>query len=286
MNSIRLFEMGIRSSLAIPSLCAADYQWQSDRKDTVSVFDSAQLVTASDAIEWSPYLKRLFQEYQQGARFGKFYERLVQVVLETCFGKNSVKSNVQLSHGEIDFLINSGHELIHLEIAVKFYLLAPHLGLDFYGPNKQDSLGAKIKKMTEIQLQRPLDSLQIESMDVKRSIHVPGILFFPWSVSTCNEVVDLAKIPEYVSSKVMKGWWCREGQLKELLVSEHQLYTVPKLLRGLPAGAPLVESADFGINRLESLELLKGGNKEPVFCIRTDKLGRVVDRGFVVDAGW
>jgi hypothetical protein len=98
--------------------------------------------------------------------------------------------------------------------------------------------------------------------------------------------VDLAKIPEYVSPKAMKGWWCREGQLKELLVSEHQLYTVPKLFRGLPAGAPLVESADFGIYRLESLELLKGGNKEPVFCIRTDKLGHIVDRGFIVDAGW
>ena len=249
MNSFKLFEMGIRSSLAMPSFFATHYRWKSDGKDTVSVFDFAQLVSASDVFDWSPYLKSLFQEYQQGARFGKFYERLVQVVLENCFGKNSVRSNVQLTQGEIDFLINSGRELIHLEIAVKFYLQAPHLGLDFYGPNKQDSLGAKIKKMTEVQLQRPLDSLQIESMDVKRRIHVPGILFFPWSESTCNEVVDLAKIPEYVSPKVMKGWWCREGQLKELMLSEHQLYAVPKLLRGLPAGAPLVESADFGIYR-------------------------------------
>jgi len=112
-------------------------------------------------------------------RLGHLAERVVSELINKSNNYEVVYENVQLNVGkrtigEIDFIIR--HEdtltITHLELAYKFYLYDPAISSDpiknWIGPNRNDSLSEKLKKLKEKQF--PLlysDSAELKLNEVK-----------------------------------------------------------------------------------------------------------------------
>jgi hypothetical protein len=95
-------------------------------------------------------------------RLGKLVEHYVFELLKASSNYTVLANNLQLldgdhTLGEIDFILqeNTSDELIHLELAFKFYLFDPCFPFNeaenWIGPNKNDSLIEKLDKLNEKQ---------------------------------------------------------------------------------------------------------------------------------------
>lgn len=90
--------------------------------------------------------------------------------------------------GELDFLLQSPSQTIHLEVAVKFYLgFRGSDTIQWLGPNSRDSLDKKLAKMANRQLalsRHPNFIRDTQNLAVKHAITpafwVKGLLFHPW----------------------------------------------------------------------------------------------------------
>lgn len=93
--------------------------------------------------------------------------------------------------GEFDFLVHDRYGLLHWELATKFYLFdlpAADAGAacqadlyDYLGPNLADTLGAKMKKILQQQLQlsaHPLAQALLPQAVVKAQALIKGWLFY------------------------------------------------------------------------------------------------------------
>ena len=91
-------------------------------------------------------------------RLGHLAERIVSELIKSSTNYNVIHENIQLLEekrtiGEIDFIIEekSTSQLIHLELAYKFYLFDPSISsepiLNWIGPNRNDSLKEKLDKL-------------------------------------------------------------------------------------------------------------------------------------------
>lgn len=106
----------------------------------------------------------------ENRRLGHLAESVVSEAIKSSLNFELLYENVQLikgkiTIGELDFIVRNltNHEVIHVELAYKFYLLDPTLSSDFsknwIGPNRNDSLVEKLAKLKNKQF--PL--LQSES---------------------------------------------------------------------------------------------------------------------------
>ena len=95
-------------------------------------------------------------EIKQNKRLGKWAEFLFESIINHDQSNRLIHSNIQLKNvkqtiGEIDYLIESNNEIIHVELASKFYLLDESIDTDlinqWIGPNRKDFLHLKASKL-------------------------------------------------------------------------------------------------------------------------------------------
>jgi len=91
-------------------------------------------------------------------RLGHLAEKVVAELIKSSTNYEVLYENIQIIEdkktiGELDFIIQNraNNEILHLELAYKFYLLAPGINTkslsNWIGPNRKDSLKEKLEKL-------------------------------------------------------------------------------------------------------------------------------------------
>ncbi len=110
--------------------------------------------------------------------------------------------------GEFDFLLYEGQNLVHIELATKFYLFETAPSTDvaeyFIGPNLADTLGAKMQKILHRQLalaSHPAAHAYLPQPVTRSQALVKGWLFYQHSPSP-------PLVSAGVASDHCRGFWC------------------------------------------------------------------------------
>lgn len=187
--------------------------------------------------------------------------------------------------GEFDFLLDAGDGgLEHIEFATKFYLLEGQAASRFdelVGPNLADSLGKKMRKIVEQQLElgaHPAAQAVLPRPVTAAHALVKGWLFYP--LGTWPSISG-------ISAQHCRGFWCSLDEIEQL--SGDAFLMLPKLQWLPPFRA---RSATWILNRAElhaELEAQFETNPSPVLVsmVREEPgLYEEVERGFIVPNDW
>lgn len=132
---------------------------------TLGTGRDAQVQAWLAELDRAPALLHAALELQPMTRLGRYAEKLMAFYFahqgSLLAHGVQVRSGKNATIGEFDFLLRQGEALVHWEFATKFYLLASDAtlpgdmqGADYFiGPNLADSLGAKMRKILDRQLQ-------------------------------------------------------------------------------------------------------------------------------------
>ncbi len=148
------------------------------------------------------------------------------------------KTSHRKTIGECDFLLaKKQNPLIHIELAVKFYLQLNHEHDDWsnwIGPNAVDRLDIKLDRMLTHQLALPHIpetqevfkklTLETESSDEIQSQHIiKGMLFFPSKANTQT-------LPKSVNRHAPTGIWMTLSEFENHLIhSDNTFYVCDKM---------------------------------------------------------
>lgn len=176
--------------------------------------------------EKNPRHLKTFIASRSDRRLGAYFESLWQYFLENHSFYQILARNKQIfdgpkTLGALDFLIEDQlrKKIVHLELAVKFYLFLPHADGEnlekWIGPNPDDNLAIKYQHLLNHQL--PLTQSP-EAMSAFRNAGLPqpelraaivkGYLFSP--------LEKQVKASNPVSPECPYGYWLRFSQLHEL----------------------------------------------------------------------
>lgn len=187
--------------------------------------------------------------------------------------------------GEFDFLLDAGPEGVeHIEFATKFYLLEGPAAQRFdelVGPNLADTLGKKMRKIVDQQLNlgaHPAAQAVLPRPVVRARALVKGWLFYP--LGSWAQIAG-------ISAQHCRGFWCSLDELD--LLSSNAFLILPKLQWLAPFRA---SSATWMLNRAELHAELSAHfetSQTPVLVSAVrDEPGRIVEveRGFIVPNDW
>jgi hypothetical protein len=195
--------------------------------------------------------------------------------------------------GEFDFLLDAGPDGVeHIEFATKFYLLQreAHGGLgkdaaasfdNFVGPNLADSLGRKMRKVFERQLQlgaHPAAQEFLPRPVTSAKALVKGWLFYPAGAYFAMDGIAAGHC---------RGFWCA---LSELAAMDADRFLILPRLQWLPPFR--ASSATWMLNRAQLIAELAAhfetaGTPVLVASVR-EQPGSIVEteRGFIVPDDW
>jgi len=158
-------------------------------------------------------------------RLGMFVEQCIFQSLNNDPGIQILAKNIQiiennLTLGEIDCLLKQGNEIIHLEIAYKFYLFDPNVSPEeincWIGPNRKDSLIEKINKINHkqfpllfhTQTNKELHKMNIEMHTIQQKVCFKAQLFVPYS-STKKSYIS-------INEECIEGFYYSRSELDVL----------------------------------------------------------------------
>ncbi len=258
----------------------------------------AKALAKLQQLEEDPAPLLSYLEQFDGHRVGRYFEALTHYWLQHLAGLEVVANNLQLRDGkqtvgEIDFLFRENEQLIHWEVAVKYYLqLVPDCEEHEYtGPNTADNLASKTKRLFEEQLPRSTEQNLVRELgaldgtgSIKRQAFIKGWLFyhgFPETPGTC---------PSSINPDHLKGFWIRHGEDKLPPQTQNALWTLLKKPYWL---APKLSATTNGLINRDQMELLLESHfntkKSPLLVAQLELcasgyLERL--RGFVVAPKW
>jgi hypothetical protein len=187
--------------------------------------------------------------------------------------------------GEFDFLLDAGPDGVeHIEFATKYYLLEGQAAdsLDaLVGPNLADTLGKKMRKVFERQLElaaHPAAQALLPRPVVRARALVKGWLFYP--LGTCAAM-------EGISPQHCRGFWCSQDEIDQLAGDEFLI--LPRLQWLPPFKA---QSATWLMNRAQlaaELEAQFEAAPTPVLVASVRQQPGMVmemERGFIVPNDW
>ena len=173
--------------------------------------------TISNAIDSDSdnYAEQLIKRLEESPShfLGSYVEQLWRHYIESSPRYQLLAHNLQVHDngktlGEFDFIVsdNISGEIIHQEIAAKFYLGLPkpdQTGCLWFGPNNIDRLDIKVAHLTHKQLN--LSGLQAAKNELKkRDIHkvttqciLRGRLFLPWNPKLNTQCKKLDKLAQH-----------------------------------------------------------------------------------------
>ncbi len=181
-------------------------------------------------------------------KLGHLYEdalyHLMQAADVQVVARNlQIQSDRHHTIGELDFLIADGEQMVHLELACKFYLAVvdPAGNTTFPGPNARDNLQIKLTRMREHQLvlsKNPatLKTLQARWPDASLTTRqlIYGYLFDHIHSS------QLAGA-DFIHDSCPRGKWLYQDEFLQLENADQQMYQLPKPLWPVDVTAELLE---------------------------------------------
>lgn len=223
---------------------------------------------------------------QKKLRLGKWVEKFVAFQLEQDACIKILEENLQIKDhkitiGELDLLLLKGEQPIHLEIIYKFYLYDSKKNqtnpLNYWvGPNQNDALIYKLKKLKEKQLPRLYDTNTIAALksypfdinSIKQQVCFKAQLFLPYE----NQKIDINPL----NSDCITGWHLNFEKINEL---RNFQFHIPEKLEWLCSPKTLVnwlffEEAKTKIkiqidNKRSPLCWIKNNNNELQKCFIT-----------------
>lgn len=200
--------------------------------------------------------------------------------------------------GEFDYLLFAEGGLLHIELACKFYLFHPHLEVnpslpdvariasiasvyDYVGPNLNDSLGAKMQKILQRQLnlsQHDAARKLINSRIVAARALIKGWLFYRNS--------ERDRVIEGINTSHCLGFWWTLSEFEQLAVS--YALKLDRLQWLAPAQVGIDEVLDRAFI-LDTLHRHFQVDTAPVMVAIMKKNGDVMQefcRGMVVPDDW
>jgi hypothetical protein len=208
-----------------------------------------------------------------------------------------VRAGRDATIGEFDFLLDAGPEGVeHIEFATKFYLLQDEAGGgvgmeaaasfdDFVGPNLADSLGRKMRKVFDRQLElgsHPAAQALLPRPVIRAKALVKGWLFYP--AGTYFSMGGIA-------AGHCRGFWCA---LSELAQMDADRFLILPRLQWLPPFR--ASSATWMLDRDQLIAELAdhfatAGTPVLVAVVRDERSngqGAIVEteRGFIVPDDW
>jgi len=264
-------------------------QWQGK----IASYADADLAAWLNALERTPEKLQALHSYigrLPSTRLGLYAEKLMAFYFEqrqllAAHGVQ-VRASKNDTVGEFDFLLRLNGGLVHWEFATKFYLLQTGGGSpqadDFLGPNLADSLGAKMQKILQHQLelsQHPASQIHLSEPVASAQALVKGWLFYQdedWPPPAALGV----------SANACRGYW---RSLSALQLDQSALYLALPRLRWLAPAKIALEHALSATDAQHALSQHFAGDAAPVLLATLraeDGYGLEVCRGFVVPDDW
>jgi hypothetical protein len=129
--------------------------------DEIIIDLEANSYTYFEQLDAAPEEIEHFVDRKKNYRLGFYAEALLSFYFQTNTAIELIIQNLQIMEdkktiGEVDFLVKWKHRLLHIELAVKYYLLIPSADPEqaenWIGPSKKDNLGKKLLKVQNAQL--------------------------------------------------------------------------------------------------------------------------------------
>ena len=211
-------------------------------------------------------------EELKSKRLGYRFEAFINFWLQISPNYTLLAHNIQLikdkqTLGEIDFIIQDSatRKIIHLEVAVKFYLGSAPFEDDYrwFGTNTNDQLGKKQQHLIDHQTQLSLKYPELINTKIdQKYCLVKGRLFYPFKLET-----PLTP-PASATENHLKGVWLTQSDKSESVFDNRQpLYPLIKhewlsLLQAsdIKDRKPLVPS--LKLNRAQCCITLNDNNEE------------------------
>jgi hypothetical protein len=169
-------------------------------------------------------------------RLGHLVEKIVSELIKSSTNYKVLYENIQVIEnkktiGEIDFIIaaNNTKQVIHLEVAYKFYLFDPNISSEpinnWIGPNRNDSLKEKLEKVSSKQFpllyhkgaKSKLNNIEIDK--ASQALCLLASLFIPYEYKANFS-------PSY--KKAIKGYYLNIQTFISLDSSEKTYYIPSK----------------------------------------------------------
>ncbi len=194
-------------------------------------------------------------EIPTNIRLGQLIEKVVGDLLDKSSTYQLLYKNVQVldgkrTIGELDFIIQEKEttDIIHLELAYKFYLLDSHISStekeNWIGPNRKDTLVEKLVKLKTKQFPLLFDSRTqktLRELDVsllRQELCLLANLFIPYEY---NGNVSEAYLP------AIKGWYLNWVDYQKMDHEATQYYVPEKKQWGM---APLSNDSWFSFQEV------------------------------------
>jgi hypothetical protein len=205
-----------------------DLHWLIGSQPLMSATEEVCLFKPQDAApganQWATQLNTY--PAQPAYRLGKHFEDCVERLFESSSTHHITARNIVIQTpartlGELDLIYqNSSAEVVHLELAIKFYLLSKggtQLA-DFTGPAGHDRLDLKWDRLRQHQLPLShtglvLDFLQHQGIPVptRRQLLLTGMLFYAYENWQSTTIEDIGLNPNH-----QRGWWLEHHELNQL----------------------------------------------------------------------
>ena len=261
----------------------------------IAVLDDAHSDAWLTALDADPTALHALLDAQPTLRLGRYAEKLLGFYLQQrgrLFATNiQIRAGANDTIGEFDYLLHdpAGNALIHWEFATKFYLLESQRAIPqadcFVGPNLADTLGAKMGKIMDRQLQL--------------SHHPAAQAYLPMPVSHAEALVKgwlFYRDPAVVLPPLMgvaadhcRGFWCTRSELRADAAYDDVTYAILPRLRWLaPARLPAAETLSPDALQAALLAMC-ALDPAPVLVAAMERHGDVAlesSRGFVVPDDW
>lgn len=175
-------------------------------------------------------------EIKEKVRLGHRVEKIVSDLIKASTNYNIRYENLQIKEGnqtigEIDFILEEiiSKQLIHLEVAYKFYLFDPSLSSspfnNWIGPNRNDSLKDKVAKLKNKQFplvykpQTKAVLTDVDTVNIKQKLCLLTSLYVPYQTEVKLE-------PEY--QKAIKGFYIKYDLFKNIASKNNYFYMPAK----------------------------------------------------------
>lgn len=224
---------------------------------------------AADSADW---LRRLDQDHdalsalveaERDRRLGRYFELLWAYWFEHSRRYDIIGQNIQIEHegrtlGELDLLVQErgSGRVIHLELAVKFYLGVGDTRdlANWHGPGRKDRLDSKVNSLLQRQSllsRQPAAARQLAAMGIHIDacgVILKGRLFYPDAQPRL--------LPQQSNPRHLQSRWLTLSAFRQQASGDY----LPLLRRGWMAGCrpgpeqPLLSAAQI-LDRLAAAEL-------------------------------
>ena len=218
-------------------------------------------------------------------RLGKYAEELLYFYFKNSPKYSLLGHNIQLiddklTVGEIDYLLqeNSTGNLIHLELAIKYFLKINIDGEDqWIGPSTKDNLSRKRNKLINHQLRLVEDYNRLIPAELQKKHFTPQLLL---------KGAEFIHLKEYAITEnpYKNAWWLHIENLKNIHQENQQYSIVPNRKDWIFPFNHRLERMSFDLLEIELIDYLKLQNE--ILISRFSEDGTPLDRGFVVHSNW